>query len=342
MCCARRLDLPDRELFGDVSGLIESAKRRVAASVNSELVMLYWSIGKRIREDVLGRERAEYGKRVVAELAEKLTVKFGRGYGRINLTYMVRVAELWPDPPIVQSLSEQLSWTHLVRLIAVEDALEREFYTLMASTERWSVRTLREQIARGLYLRSVATRKPLNSLEAELATLRETGRSTPDLALRDPYVLDFLGLPSEHTEADLESAILEKLERFLTELGGDFAFVARQKRIVVDGDDYHLDLLFFHRGLRRLVAIELKAGKLRPEHKGQMELYLRWLDRYERQLDEEPPLGLILCSEKGPQQVELLELDHGDIRAARYLLEKLPIGQLERCVEEASLDAPED
>lgn len=330
MCCSRQVAVPDDGLFGDVSELIAGARRRVADAVNGELVMLYWGIGKRIREDVLRCERAEYGQRIVAQLAERLTAEYGRGYSRRQLETMVRFAAEFESEEIAQTLSAKLSWSHIVRLIAIQDAQKREFYALLASRERWTVRTLRSQIDGRLFERTVATQRPISKLEDELASLRETGVPTLDLAVRDPYVLDFLGLPEQHSEADLETAILEEMERFLMELGGDFTFVARQKRITVDGDDYHLDLLFFHRSLRRLVAVELKSDKLRPEHKGQMELYLRWLARYERRPDEEAPVGLILCAEKGDQLVELLELDRGEVRAARYLLEKLPVAALER------------
>ena len=172
-------------------------------------------------------------------------------------------------------------------------------------------------------------------IQQELATLREEDRMTPDLVFRDPYFLDFLGLTDPYSERDLEAAILRELERFLLELGTDFSFVARQKRITIDNEDYYLDLLFYHRSMRRLVAIELKLGKFQAADKGQMELYLRWLDKYERREGEESPLGLILCAEKTAEHVELLRLETSGIRVAEYLTELPPRHLLEAKLHEA-------
>ncbi len=313
----------DERLFGDVAGLIEAARSHAAAQVNSTLVMLYWSVGKRIREDVLGCERAEYGQAVVKRLAERLTARYGRGYTMSGLSRMIGFAGAYPDGRIVATLSQQLAWSHFVTLLRVHEQDKREFLALMCAREHWSVRTLRAKIDDKLFERSVAAGGPLATIESELAELRDKGRTTPLMAFRDPYVLDFLGLPAEHTERELENAILDQMQRFLGELGAGFAFVERQKRITVDGADYHLDLLFFNMHLRRLVAIELKTRALRPGDKGQMELYLAWLDRFEREDWQESPIGLILCKDAGPQQVEMLGLDSGAIRAGRYFTEQL-------------------
>jgi len=167
-----------------------------------------------------------------------------------------------------------LTWSHFVYILPLKQPLEREFYAEMCRIERWSVRTLRERIGSQLYLRTAIAKKPENVVKAELDQLREGGRMTPDLVFRDPYMLDFLGLPQDHSERDLELAILREMERTLLELGTGFAFVARQKRIPVDDEDFHLDLLFYHRHLKRLVAVDLKLEKFKPAHKGQMELYL--------------------------------------------------------------------
>lgn len=316
---------PDVEdaLFGDVAALIENARRQVATRINSELVLLYWGIGKRVREEILGGERAEYGKQVVKRLGERLTQRYGRGYGWQNLFRMIKFAEFYPDPQIFSPLARKLTWTLVAEVLTVDDDTKRNFYLSMAAHEQWSKRTLRAKIQDKLYERTVLARGPASGIEAEIADLREKGITTADLAFRDPYVLDFLGLDPRHSEADLERAIIDDMQRFLLELGADFTFVARQKRITVDGRDYHLDLLFFHRGMRCLVAIELKTRRLEPGDKGQMELYLRWLDAYERRPQEEAPVGIILCSEKGPEQVALLGLDHGEIRAARYLTDSV-------------------
>lgn len=183
------------------------------------------------------------------------------------------------------------------------------------------MRTLRHKIDHLLYERTAVAKKPAPLIAQDLAALRDEDRMTPDLVFRDPYFLDFLGLKGQYAEKDLEQAILRELEAFILELGSDFAFLARQKRITVDGEDYYLDLLFYHRRLRRLVAIDLKLGSFRAADKGQMELYLRWLEKNEAQPGEEPPIGLILCADKSEEHVELLQLDRTGIRVATYLAE---------------------
>jgi predicted nuclease of restriction endonuclease-like (RecB) superfamily len=305
-------------LFSDLASLIEDARLRVATTVNSELVMLYWGIGKRIRDDVLGGERAEYGSDVVKRVAARLSARFGRGYGWRNLFRMMKFVELYPDAEILSPLATKLTWTNICELLTIDEQGKRDYYMAMSAHERWSKRTLRAKVDGKLYERAVHVAGS-GDLNAILAALGPGGTTTPELVFRDPYVLDFLGLDAKHSEAALEQAILDEMQRFLLELGADFCFVARQKRIVVDGADFYLDLLFYHRGMRCLVAIELKARKLEPGDKGQMELYLRWLDAHERRSGEEPPVGLILCARKGPQQTALLGLDRGEIRAAQYL-----------------------
>jgi len=172
-----------------------------------------------------------------------------------------------------------------------------------------------------LYERTAISKKPDKLIEKDLAVLREEDRLTTDLVFRDPYFLDFLGLKDTYSEKDLETAILREMESFILELGAGFSFVARQKRITVDNEDYYLDLLFFHRKLKRLISIELKLGKFKAAYKGQMELYLRWLEKYENEPGEKTPLGLILCAGKASEQIELLELDKSGIRAAEYMTE---------------------
>jgi predicted nuclease of restriction endonuclease-like (RecB) superfamily len=318
-------DLPSEPaeelLFGDVTSLIEQARRRVASTVNAELTMLYWSIGTRIREDVLGLEKPEYGKASVERLGARLTARYGRGYSWSGLFRMMKFADVYCSLEILATLSPILTWSHFVQLMALEDADERRFYEAHAAREHWSVRTLRHQIDRRLYERTLACRTP-DELATELAAVTDDA-TTPELALRDPYVLDFLGLDTRHSEADLERAIIDEMQRFMLELGAGFAFVARQKRITVDGDDFYLDLLFYHYRMRCFVAVELKTRKLQPGDKGQMELYLRWLDLHERGPGDEAPIGLILCTSKGPEQTALLGLDRGEIRAARYITETM-------------------
>lgn len=319
----------DDALFGDVAGLIEGARRRAAVAVNSELVMLYWSIGKRVREEVLGGERAAYGQQVVARLAERLTVSFGRGWSRRNIQRMLHFAEWLPHPEKCAPVAAKLTWTNISELLTIPDQQKREFYTAFCIHERWSKRTLRAKIAGKLYERTLAARGSGENLTADLATLSATGAVEPALAFRDPYVLDFLGLPPEYSEADLERAILDEMQRFLLELGVGFAFVERQKRMTVDGHDYRLDLLLYHITMRCYVALELKTRPLEPGDYGQMMLYLRWLDRHQRHDGDSAPIGLILCTQKGPEQVALLGLDSGEVRAAQYVTDEVRAG-LER------------
>ena len=309
---------PPDALLGDVRSLILSAREGVARAVNAGLTVLYWEIGNRIRRDILQEKRAEYGKEIVSALGRQLESEFGRGFGRRNLFRMIRFAEVFPDREIVSALLTQLGWTHFLFLLPMEDPLKRDFYAEMCRIERWSTRRLQEKIGGMLFERTALSKKPAKLAEQELQKLRAEDQFTPDLVFRDPYFLDFLGLKAAFHEKDLEAAIIRDLEAFLVELGGDFAFVARQKRIVVDGEDFYLDLLFFHRGLKRLVAIDLKLGKFVPGDLGQMEFYLRWLKRYEMRPGEHEPLGLILCAEKSDERVELFELERRGIRIAEY------------------------
>jgi len=248
---------------------------------------------------------------------------------------MIHFAEVFPDEQIVSSLMRQLSWTHFIHIIPFDDPLQREFYAEMCRVERWSTRTLQKKISGMLFERTALSKKPAKLAQQELARLREEDQMSPDLVFRDPYFLDFLGLTDTYSEQDVEAAILRELEAFILELGVGFAFVARQKRITVDGEDYYLDLLFYHRKLRRLVAIDLKLGKFKAEYKGQMELYLRWLERYEQQPDEDSPLGLILCAGKSDEQIELLQLSESGIRVAAYLTELPPRDLLRQKLHEA-------
>jgi predicted nuclease of restriction endonuclease-like (RecB) superfamily len=327
---------PDTDrLLGDLRSLIDAARDQVARAVNAGLVLLYWGIGERIRREILGEQRAAYGERIVQTVSAQLTVEYGRGYTAKAIWRMIQFVETFSDREIVAALSRQLGWSHFMELIPLSDPLKRDFYAEMCRLERWSVRTLRDKIRLMFYERTAVARKPAEVARQELDALREEDRLTPDLVFRDPYVLDFLRLQPPFSEEDLELGILHELERFLLELGGDFAFMARQKRITVDYKDYYLDLLFYHRRLRRLVAVELKLDHFQAADKGQMELYLRWLEEHERQPGEEAPLGLILCAGKSAEHVELLRLEESGIRVAEYLTELPPRALLEKKLEEA-------
>ena len=322
-------------LLGDLRQLIEAAREQTARAVNSTLVVMYWQIGKRIREDVLQNERAEYGREILSTLSKELKADYGNGVSVPNLSRMVRFAEVFPDQRIAQTLSAQLSWSHFVELVPLEDSLKRDFYAEMCRVERWSVRTLRHKIGHLLFERTAVSKKPETLIAKDIATLRDEDLMSPDLVFRDPYFLDFLGLSGQHVEKDVEGAILRELEAFILEMGTDFAFVTRQKRITVDNEDYYLDLLFFHRRLRCLVAIDLKLGKFQAADKGQMELYLRWLQKHDVHPGEEPPIGLILCADKSEEHVELLWLNESGIRVAQYLTELPPRALLEKKLHES-------
>ena len=318
------------ELLGDIRRMIEETRSAVAVAVNAGLTMLYWRIGKRINKEVLKGERAEYGEKILVTLSQELTRDYGKGFNYSALTRMVRFAEVFPDEQIVVTLIRQLSWSHFVALIPLKDPLQRAFYAEMCRVERWSVRTLRKKIDSMLYERTAISRKPEELAKKELAELRDEDLMSPDLVFRDPYVLDFLNLKDTYSEKDVEAAILWELESFVLELGVGFTFVGRQKRMVIDNEDFYLDLLFFHRKLRRLMAVELKLGKFKAAYKGQMELYLRWLEKHEMEAREASPLGLILCAEGSHEQIELLELDQSSIRVAEYLAELPPKEVLEK------------
>ncbi len=247
----------------------------------------------------------------------------------------MQFAETWPDAEKVATLSQQLSWSHVVELLVVKEPLARDFYTELSRLERWSVRTLRAKIGGMLFQRTAIAKRPEVVIGRDLDALRASDRLTPDLVFRDPYLLGFLDLKDTYSERDLETAILRELEAFILELGTGFTFVARQKRMIIGGEDFYLDLLFYHRDLRRLVAIELKLDKFKPADKGQVELYLRWLNRYERREGESEPIGLILCAEKNDHVIELMELDEGSLRVASYFTELPPRELLERKLRES-------
>lgn len=315
---------PPLQLMGDIRALIEQSRQQLISTVNSTLTRLYWNIGQRINREILQGERAAYGEQMVLALSKQLEAEFGRGFSSKNLRHMLRFAEVYPEFEIVSAARRQLSWTHFRTLIYIDDPVKRDFYLQMCQQEGWSTRILQQRLDSQLFERTALSKQPDALLEQELASLRQTGDLTPALLLKDPYVLDFLGLNDRYLEKDLEDAILRELEQFLLELGAGFSFVARQKRIQLDNDDFYIDLLFYNRRLKRLVAIDLKLGDFKAEYKGQMELYLRWLAKYEQEAGEAPPLGIILCSGKKQEQIELLELDASGIHVAEYLTELPP------------------
>ncbi|MEZ6044272.1 MAG: PDDEXK nuclease domain-containing protein [Planctomycetaceae bacterium] len=325
----------DNALVNELRSLIEEARMQTAQAVNSALTLTKWQVGDRIRRESLQEKRAEYGQEIVVTVSRELASEFGSGFSKSNLLRMVQFAELFPDQEIVATLSRQLSWSHFVEILPIEDQVKRDFYAEMCRVERWSVRTLRDKINGMLFERTALSKKPAELARQEVAALREEDRLTPGIVFRDPYFLDFLGLKDTYSEQDLETAILRQLEAFILELGTGFAFVGRQFRMIIDGQDHALDLLFFHRKLNRLIAVELKLGKFEAAYKGQMELYLRWLEKHEMQSGENSPLGLILCADKSAEQIELLRLDESGIHVSSYLTELPPRELLQRKLHEA-------
>lgn len=332
-------DLFDDKLFQDISQLILNAKTKVASVANTEITVLFWNIGNRINQDILGNTRAEYGKRIIVTLSRQLVEKYGSSYDEKKLRRMMQFAKAFPSLENVVTLSRQLSWSHFVALIPIKDDLARDFYAELCRYEKWDVRTLRKKISGMLYERTAISAKPEDFIKQELAELKKRDIISPDLVFHNPYFLDFTGLTGDYKEKNLEDILLAKLEKFIMELGTGFAFIERQKHMVIDGEDFFLDMLFFNRALHRLVAVELKLGQFKAAYKGQMELYLRWLEKYEMQEGEETPLGLILCTEGGNEQIELLQLDKVGIRVSQYLTvlpeKKLLKEQISRALKEA-------
>ncbi len=314
----------DTKLFSDIRQLIEDSRNAVAQTVNAGLTAMYWNIGKRINDNILENKRAEYGKQVVSTLSKQLIQEYGKSFTEKNIRRMMQFNAVFQDFEIVASLMRQLSWTHFTLLFPIKDNLKLEFYTQMCRIEKWSVRTLRKKIDSMLFERTAISKKPEELAKLELKQLKEEDKLSPDLVFKDKYVLDFLNLKDTYSENDLETAIIRELENFILELGVGFTFAARQKRMIIDGNDFNLDLLFYHRKLKRLVAIELKIGKFKAEYKGQMELYLRWLEKNETEAGEEQPVGLILCAEGNSEQIELLQLDKANIKVAEYISKYLP------------------
>lgn len=306
-------------LVSEIKTLIEQSKQQVSVAVNATITMLYWNIGNRINNEIGNKDHAEkYGKQIVATLWRQLESEYGSSFSEKNLRRMMQFAAVFPDEKIVVSLIRQLSWSHLKILIPIEDPIKRMFYIEMCKIEKWSVRAFSERINSMLYERTAISKKPEETIKNELQQLSESSQITPDLVFRDPYFLDFLGLKDTYSEKDLESAIVAELQRFITELGSDFAFLARQKRLMIDNRDYYIDLLFYHRRLKCLIAIDLKLGEFDAAYKGEMELYLGYLEKYETVEGENPPIGLILCSGKNPEHIELLQLHKSNIKVADY------------------------
>ena len=328
--------ISDNELFKDLCSIINQARCSAAQKVNAHLTLMYWHIGERINREILKAKRAEYGKNIVETVSKQLQNEYGgKGFEPRSIRRMMQFASEFPNLEIVSPLVTQLSWTHFLILMTLKDTLQREFYLTMSVSEHWSKRTLQAKIDSMLFERTAIATKPHELIKQELANLRENKTISPELVFKSPYFLEFTGLKGMYSEQSLEDSLISHLQEFILELGNGFTFVERQKRMIIDGEDFYLDLLFYHRRLHRLVAIELKLGKFKAQYKGQMELYLRWLEKNNMEEGEETPLGLILCTEGGEEQIELLQLDKAGIKVAEYMTELPPRNVLKRQIQKS-------
>jgi len=319
-----------QSLFNEISALIEQSRRTIYKQSNSISVLLFWRIGKCINDDILENKRAEYGKQIVSQLATQLTEKYGRSFEVRNLRRMMQFSEQFSDFEIVSQVATQLSWSHFIEILPLKTHEARLFYLEEAARGLLGRNGLRELISRKAYERR------------EIANARISDETKVPLnAFKDPYFFDILGLKDEYLEADLEEAILRELEKFILEFGKGFTFAERQKRMIIDGNDFHLDLLFYNRNLKRLVAVELKQGVFQADYNGQMKLYLKWLNKYERLEGENEPIGLILCTGGNREQIELLEMDKDGIMVAEYWTALPPKKELQEKIHTLLLETKE-
>ena len=324
------VEVDETALFERVSAIIENRKHRIQTTANSEATLMFWEVGQYINSVILGNKRAEYGKKILPGLAAKLMLKYGKSFSERNLYRMTLFAERFPDEEILPPLAAKLSWSHIIELLPLKTEEARLYYAQDAALHNYGTKELRHQISRKAYERR------------EIANTQLTEASiVPFNVFKDPYLLDILDLKENHLEADLEKAILADIEAFILEFGQGFTFAERQKRMIIGSEDVRLDLLFYNRNLRRLVAVELKLGEFRAAHKGQMELYLNWLNRYERKPGEEAPIGIILCATMNREKIELLNMDSSGIAVAEYWTELPPKNIFEQKIKEIMHEAQE-
>jgi predicted nuclease of restriction endonuclease-like (RecB) superfamily len=317
----REITLLSSTLHQEIRKLIHQARDHVAREYNSTQVLLNWMIGKRIDEEFFDSQRATYGDKVLENIANQLSLEYGRGYGKINLSRMLKLSRLFPTREIVSTLSKQLSWSHFVMVCAIDEPLKRDFYTEMCRIQHWSVRDFKRQMDGMLYERTVISKEPEVVIQSSIDALRKNDSVSSNLVFKDPYFISFIGSSNYKSERDLEDLILDNIVEFLQELGDDFCFVSRQKRMSTGRKDRYLDLLFFNRRLRWLIALDLKLNNFDPAYKGQMEWYLNWLDKNARLPFEEKPLGIILCAGKDQDDIEYLKMDQSGIHVAQYINE---------------------
>ena len=326
----RSADADENTVFDNISKIIETRKHKAAAHANQEVTMMFWEIGRYINSVILENKRAEYGKQIVSKLSSQLVIRYGKSFNAHNLRRMMRFAEFFNDLKIVSEITTQLSWTHIVELLRLKTDEARSYYAKDAIDRNYGTIELRRQISRKAFERR------------EIANLGlSEGSSVPFNVFKDPCILDMFGLKDNFLEADLEKAIIKELESFILEFGHGLALVERQKRMIIDGEDVILDLLFFSRSMKRLVAVELKIGRFKAAHMGQMLLYLKWLNRYERQEWEEAPIGMILCATADREKIELLEMDKSGIAVAEYWTHLPPKAEFEKKIRTIIAEAKE-
>lgn len=319
----------DDSLYEVILGMIEFKKKSIHTAVNSEIVSLYWNIGRVIKTELIKESFCENDLGAVEDISNELAIKCGRGYGKRNLLRMVRFYELYSDFRTVTTLSMQLTWSHLLELIAIDNNLKRNFYGKMATEHKWCVKTLKAEISSMLYERTEISNKPEETINNELKLTKVENKKSEDVAFRDSYFLDFLGMRETYYEKNLENAIFAELERFLLEMGRVYSLLGRHQRITIGETDYYMDSLFFHRELKRLILIELRLTKSIPENKGQMELYLRWLEKHEMLEGEGLPIGIVLCAHENTEEVEFYELNNANICTVEHLAQ-LPTKEIFR------------
>ena len=317
-----RLDIlsnDEQQLLFELVEIIETRQKQVAINVNSGVVLMFWHVGSRVNTFVLNNQRAEYGKQIVVTLSRQLQQKYGNNFEEKNFRRMLQFADEFQDLENVVTLSRYLSWSHFLAIIPIATPEKQQFYAVQAAKQSWGIRELRKQIKNKTFKRTEIANSQLLPDKNDMRDV-----------FKDPYFLSSLGIKDGYLEKDIENAILKDIEEFILEIGKGFAFIERQKRMIIDGEDFYLDLFFYHRILKRLVAIELKIDKFHASFKGQMELYLKWLNKYERQEGENEPIGLILCAETSREQIELLEMHKDGIIVAEYWTELPPRDKLEQ------------
>ncbi|MCB0595197.1 MAG: DUF1016 domain-containing protein [Lewinellaceae bacterium] len=331
--------LSHTEFYENIRQAIQLARRKVAAAVNTIMVETYWHIGRMIvEEEQEGKERAVYGDKLIPQLAEQLSAEFGKGFNKRNLFYMKQFYLTFPK---VNAVRSQLSWTHYRLLMRVANERARDFYLQEAIDGQWSTRTLERQINSFYYERLLASqdKKPVVEEAEDKAVAVQ-----PEDVLRDPYVLEFLQLKESRSylEKELEAALMDKLQEFLLELGKGFSFVARQKRIMAEGDSYYIDLVFYNYWLKCFVLIDLKVGKLNYQDIGQLDFYVRYWEDHFKPEGDNPTIGIILCSEKNETTARYSVLENSrQLFASKYMLylptEEELSKELKREVEEVKL-----